>query len=183
MTTRLLRAWLAPLAMVLTFSSYLGAAPLISSDQDLVLKSSGTATWMRVVRVYDAALFAPSSARVEQVLQKDVPLSLKIEYLISVSADNIIKAADVALARQHSPEVLDRYSTHIQRLHQSYQSAELGDRYRLDYRPGEGITLWFNDQYLVSIDDDEFARLYVGIWLGEQPLSERLRTALLNWRD
>ncbi|WP_159435525.1 chalcone isomerase family protein [Ectothiorhodosinus mongolicus] len=156
---------------------------MIPSNQDLVLKSSGTATWMRFVRVYDAALFAPSDARVEQVLQKDVPLSLKIEYLIGVSADNIVKAADVALARQHGPEVLDRYSTHIQRLHQSYQSTEPGDRYRLDYRPGEGISLWFNDQYLVSINDDKFARLYVGIWLGEQPLSERLRTALLNWED
>ena len=183
MITRVTKIWFAILALVLVFSGQVGAAPASSSDHDLVLKSSGTATWMRIVRVYDAALFAPSDAEVEQVLQKDVPLSLKIEYLIGVSAENIIKAADVALARQHKPEVLDRYSTHIQRLHQSYQSAEPGDRYRLDYRPGEGITLWFNDQYLVSINDDEFARLYVGIWLGEQPLSERLRTALLNWED
>lgn len=147
---------------------------------DLPLRGAGTATWMRVVNVYDAALFAPVNAGSRQLLSDDVPVKLELAYHTRVTAAQIIKAAEVVLERQHGPGVLDTYRDQIRQLHASYRDVSRGDRYRLELKPGQGVHLYMNDELLITLEDEAFGRLYLGIWLGEDPLSDNLRTALLE---
>ena len=148
---------------------------------NLILRSTATATWMKFVDVYVAGLYAPGSSNPQQVLDGSKPLSLEIGYLVALDREKLVKAANIALARQHNEVKLSAHKQYINQLHDKYLGVKEGDRYRIDFRPGNGLKLILNDRQLAHINDDEFALLYLGIWLDEKPLSEPLRTALLDW--
>ena len=176
------------LTLIVSLSFFAGAQVIAAEDVrftpgkgELELKSSATATWMRFIEVYQAALYAPHEIQAEEINTSLVPLSLELTYLTGVSKDNIIKAAEVALQRQHDTATLDKFAEQITALHQSYRDTAKGDKYRLDFDPASGVSLYFNDSLLVAFGDVSFGRLYVGIWLDEPPLSQPLRTALLDW--
>ena len=40
-----------------------------------------------------------------------------------------------------------------------------------------------NGELLVSVEGDDFARAYFGIWLGEEPIAPPLREAVLDGED
>jgi hypothetical protein len=150
---------------------------------NLELRSTATATWMKFIEVYVAALYAPGSSRPEQVLDGSQPLSLDIGYLRPLKREQIIKAAELALARQHDDVTLLSYIQELEEIHSLYRHINKGDHYRIDYIPGDGLRLLLNDNLLIHIKSDDFALLYLGIWLDDKPLSEPLRTTLLDWSD
>ena len=69
----------------------------------------------------------------------------------------------------------------VNALHGFYQDVSEGDRFRLDIEPSNGLSLFFNDELLYQNASLDFARYYVGLWLAENPLSDSLRTGLLDW--
>ena len=174
-------ALLAALAFAVNANPAQSVSTFVPVKGELELKSSATATWMRFIDVYEAALYAPAGVTPDDIASEALPLSLELAYLTSVSKDNIIKAADVALQRQHDPARLAQYAAQVTQLHESYRDVGKGDRYRLDLDPAKGVGLYLNDEELVYFADADFGRFYIGIWLDEPPLSQPLRTALLSW--
>ena len=138
----------------------------------------GTARYAGVVQVYDAALYAPSREAAD-ILGGATPKRLEIVYHRSIEAGMMIQAAQRTLERQHGADTLRRWQPQIERLHAAYRDVAAGDRFALATAPGRGLWLEFNGRESVRIADDEFAKLYFGIWLGEEPLSASLREALL----
>lgn len=149
---------------------------------DLELVGAGEARYMGVIRVYRAELHAPAAARAEEIVAAASSFCLRLHYRVALAADDFIKAADTILARQHTQQTLDRVAPLITRLHQSYRDVKKGDYYGFCYNASTRSTaLILNDEVLVTIDSAEFARIYSGIWLGEQqPLSTELRRQLLD---
>ncbi len=140
---------------------------------------SGTARYGGIIRVYDAALYAPSRSSRADILDTAVPKRLEIVYHRSIEAELLAEAAQHTLERQHGTDVLDRWRYDIQRLHAAYRDVSDGDRFALAVVPGQGVTLEFNGREVARIDEPEFGRIYFGIWLGDEPLSASLRDALL----
>jgi len=152
------------------------AAPVSHPDfqptrGDVELKSTATATWLAFIDVYDAALYASSSAQANRLLVDKSPFSLEIRY----------EAADVALGRQHTEEQRAKYQSDVDALHTFYQDVVEGDRFRLDINPNNGLSLFFNDGLVYQNANLNFARYYVGLWLAEEPLSDAVRLGLLDW--
>lgn len=152
-----------------------------STRGGLELKSTATATWLRFVDVYDAALYTNPDAKARQTLVADQPFSLEILYKVSLSKSQLIEGADVALGRQHSEQERALYQNDVDALHLFYQDVVEGDRFRLDISSDEGLSLFFNDELLYQNVSISFARYYVGLWLAENPLSDSVRTGLLKW--
>lgn len=146
----------------------------------LQLKSRGKVYYARLIHVYDAALYAPPAVDASALLNYDSPMCLKLHYRVTLERDKFVLAANRVLARQHSPETLEPLRERIEHLHAAYQDIEAGDQYTLCYLPGQTTELSLNTQALVSIKGADFARLYFGIWLGEQPISGKLKSALLQ---
>lgn len=178
-----LAAWLLGVASpgaTVYASSTAFAAQLHDADTTLVRLGEGTAHYARFIPVYDAALYIDQDAGAEDLLDPGVAKRLDIVYRTSIKASDMITAAERTLARQHSDATLARWREEIDALHAAYRDVQSGDRYALVFQPGDGLWLEFNGEPVTRVPAAEFAQLYLGIWLGDQPLSERLKQALIN---
>ena len=149
---------------------------------DLERTGEGTIRWMGIFKVYDAALYTSKNLQAETILADNISKCLVLNYDLDLSANDIIKGANVVLERQNSAETLLNLKEYIDILHNNYTDVKSGDSYTLCYDADSQLTtLLYNNAEVVKIDSPEFARLYFAIWLGEQePISSSLRTELLG---
>lgn len=143
---------------------------------------SGTVYYLGIFKVYDATFYAAADADLTRIINGSSSKCLVLEYNLSISAENIIKGADVVLTRQHDKSVLDQQKQNIDTIHQSYTDVSEGDSYALCYDAGGmKTTLFFNGASVTEVESKEFANLYFGLWLGEkEPISKSLRKKLIR---
>ncbi len=177
------------LATCLAWSAILPVAaaefgPKVSlSDTPLVLQGAGTASYM-FWDVYDAALYAPPGAGEAAIAAAEVPMSLVLAYHRPVAVEDIRKATWAALDRQYDAADRAAIRPKIDAIQNAMVDVGEGDRYRLDWQPERRrLVLHLNGVTRFESDDAELARAYFGIWLGQPPLSDKLRRALLSQRD
>jgi hypothetical protein len=150
-------------------------------ETELKATATATATWLVFIDVYDAGLYAEPSAQASRLLDDKRSFALEIRYKVSLSKAQLVEGADVALGRQHTEQQRALYQADVNALHGFYQDVSEGDRFRLDIDSNNGISLFFNDELRYQNTNLDFARYYVGLWLAENPLSDSLRTGLLDW--
>lgn len=150
------------------------------AGKTLELKGAGIARYAVFIRVYGAGLYGPEGVPASSLLEGGEPKRLEIEYFVDIKASDLALAADTILQRQLSPEQLQALQPRIRQLHDAYRSVRPGDRYVMEYLPGQGTVLKLNGEPLVTVEGRDFARAYFGIWLGDEPLSSNLRNALLG---
>lgn len=150
----------------------------------MVPQGSGTAKYLGFITVYRATLLVGERLEESAVLSPYTSRCLKLQYEVSLKAEDFVLAADTVLARQHSADTLSRMKEDIERLHRAYTNVKAGDEYTLCYSASDQTTrLSLNGVEQVAVPSAEFASLYFGIWLGpEKPLDHRLRNDLLGGR-
>lgn len=130
-------------------------------------------------KVYTAALYGPPNARSTDAILADVPKRLVIRYHRSIDKEKFAEVAEDSL--KDDPAVdLNAVSTRLAQLNSALESVQEGDTYEMAYIPGQGTTLSRNGSKVITIAGLDFAQAYLGIWLGENPYSERLRNQLLG---
>lgn len=149
--------------------------------KEMELHGEGQAYYLKLIKVYDAALYTERRATEEEILQGAVSKCLSLEYDVSLKQNDFIEAANTVLARQYSTEQLDGVRGEIEQLHAGYMDVKDGDRYTLCYDRQESSTaLSHNGKEIVRITSQPFAKIYFTIWLGnESPLDDKLRDNLL----
>jgi len=125
--------------------------------------------------VYNARLFANKPSLPEDFLSDAEPLKLELCYLKAISANMFIEGANKVLPKTLTATLQNE----VNRLHQSYQPVEPEDCYVLEYTPQSGTQLKLNNQTVFSSQVEGFKAVYFGVWLGENPLSESLKSSLL----
>ena len=145
-----------------------------SDEIDWQPLSTATATWMWL-DIYEASLFATVESLPKDFLSDEVPLKLSLCYLKPISSDIFIEGASEVLSKELSPSL----RAEVDRLHQSYQAVEPGDCYALEYTVDQGTALKLNGKPIFNSNQMGFKAVYFGIWLGDHPLSEALKTRLL----
>jgi hypothetical protein len=147
--------------------------------QTLPLRGAGRLVWMRMITVYDAALYLPDGVPGKDVLQ-DVPKRLELRYHISIKGEKFGESAVPFLEKNVPREELARLKPRLEQLNRLYRDVKEGDRYALDYAPGKGTTLSLNGSPLGTIEGADFAAAYFRIWLGAKPISDTLRDELIG---
>jgi hypothetical protein len=147
--------------------------------QTLPLRGTGRLVWMRVVTVYDAALYLPADVPGRDVL-RDVPKRLELRYHISIKGERFGESAAPFLEKNVAAEELVRLKPRLEQLNLLYRDVKEGDSYSLTYVPGKGTTLTLNGNPLGTIGGADFAAAYFTIWLGERPISETMRDDLIG---
>jgi hypothetical protein len=155
------------------------AAQWRTGSEQLERKSQTVLNYLWV-DVYAAALFTPPDVSPKDAVNQQRGQRLELYYFRDIDRSDVIKAASQTLQRQQSPATLSRLQGELDRLHASFQNIRPGDRYALDYLPGRGMNLERNGQVIFSSPNAELARVYLGIWLAPEGLSDSLRTALLK---
>ena len=133
-------------------------------------------------KLYDARFYtnAEQTVDIDEILDGENTLLLEFDYLRKIKKSIILESSEKILARNMSPDELALIQKRVDLINAMYRTVGEGDRSALSYVPGEGTTLWINGRSIISIKGKDFARLYFRIWLGEQPISERMRDALLR---
>jgi hypothetical protein len=133
-------------------------------------------------KLYDAALYAPADTEPEDVLTARTSYRLQFRYLRELNKSIILESSAKMLKRNLSAQELAQIAKRVARLNAAYTTVKGGDQSSLTYQPEVGTTLRINGKPVVTIEGDDFARLYFQIWLGERPISESLRESLLGRR-
>jgi hypothetical protein len=155
-------------------------APEISVDGlTIPLRGTGRLVWMKLVTVYDAALYLPGDAVGKDAL-RDVPKRLELRYHISIKGEKFGESAEPFLKKNVRAGELAGLRPRIEQLNRLYRDVKEGDRYALDYAPGKGTTLSLNGSPLGTIEGADFAAAYYAIWLGAKPISDTMRDELIG---
>jgi len=161
------------------------AEQLRLGDQELRLHGTGLLRYKVVFRGYVAALYLGDSlvgdATVSSVLT-DEPRRLEIEYFWAIPAKEFAKATIAGISQSTDASTFETLRDRIEQLNVLYEDVEAGDRYAITYLPGVGTELARNGRSLGTIEGADFAKALFGIWLGDQPLDESLRSQLLMRR-
>ncbi len=145
----------------------------------LPLRGVGLAKYLRVFKVYVAALYLDPSVTPERALD-DVPKKLELSYLRPLKAGDFAQAADKVLPDNVPPTTIAKIRSRLEQLHQLYQDINPGDRYSLTYLPGVGTELAHNGTIKGIIPGADFAAAYFAIWLGPDPINQALKDGLLG---
>ncbi|MBC7962013.1 MAG: chalcone isomerase family protein [Steroidobacteraceae bacterium] len=159
-----------------TFAESAQAGPVALS-----LHNSALLRYLKVIKAYVAALYLPKGVEPGLVLS-DVPKRLELNYLVPIKGPDFGKGAEPTLERNQTPAELARLRSRIDRINAVYRDVKPGDRYALTYLPGKGTELALNGAPLVVIEGADFAAAYFGIWLGREPIDEKLKRGLLRER-
>ena len=150
------------------------------NGKTLLKTGEGTLRWM-FIKVYEGAFYIDAD-RPQADPFEDVAKQLVLEYRVKISADQFRESGTEYLRRNVDEKALESLQERLQRLNAAYVDVGKGDRYTLAYLPGKGTTLLLNDEPLVTVEGADFARAYFTIWLGEDPVKESFRDALLEDR-
>jgi hypothetical protein len=131
-------------------------------------------------KLYDVALYAAPGATAKDVLAAQTHFRLQFRYLREIKKSIILESADKMLRKNLSPAELRQISERVDRINEAYRTVKDGDRSSLTYQPDVGTTLAINGKPQITIEGEDFAHLYVKIWLGEQPISQTLRQSVLG---
>lgn len=105
---------------------------------------------------------------------------LTFTYTRNLPADTLVEQGMRILRQSNTPADLEQRAALIDRVNQAYQDVRKGDSYTFTVIPGQGTWLHLNDKEILFLQDADFGLWYLNIWLGETPMSENLRNALLN---
>jgi hypothetical protein len=146
----------------------------------LELRGKGILIYAVFFEVYQAGLYLPANVTSEKVLS-DVPKRLEIHYNYKIKAQEIISAAQKALAKNWNPEILKAEKEKLDLINSAFVDVKPGDSYALTYLPTKGTELSLNSVPQINIKGARFAALMFSIWLGKNPLDQNLKQALLGY--
>lgn len=148
----------------------------------LQLNGQYTYKFLGIYKLLEIDLYLPESYDVQRD-PTEQPISLTFTYNRSFTGEQLVKQGNEAIAAEGTDEENRRFANALTQLNAAYQNVEKGDRYRLDYLPQSGLSLFLNDQKVISITEQGFAQYYLKIWLGERDECQPIKRALLPQLD
>ena len=124
--------------------------------------------------IYNSSLFT-HSGRYEENLDQDV--ILKIEYLKDITAEELIKRT--VEQWQHLKYKKSDYETFIPNLKRIWPNISAGDSLTL-YRNNQSTEFYFNNTNIGVIDNEQFYKLFLAIWLSPDTSEPELRQSLIG---
>ena len=153
---------------------------LNTNEIQWTLQGTGSYRYKGLFLVHTAGLYRGKGLAAKRVLEVDQPRRLVLTYARKVPRTAMIDAANNFLAKNMDAKSLAKLKPRIDRLHAAYKDVKAGDSYALSYQPGKGTSLLFNGNSLLLVEGNEFADAYFRVWLGEKPVSSKLRDNLLG---
>ncbi len=132
--------------------------------------------------VYIGALYLPSkAATAQEVLSQPGPKRMLLHFVYDeLSAPKLVDAWNEGFAANTSDAELAPLRARIGQFNALFTTTRKGDVITLDYLPGEGTRVSHNGQAKGTIPGEDFNRALLKIWLGDKPVTEDLKKALLG---
>lgn len=128
-------------------------------------------------KVFDIALYESDP------VQEDVfalPLYLEIRYNRALSGERLAKTGREILHDLKGGSFMKKWAQPLGALDMAYADVSKGDRYGIFYAQEKGLVLYRNHEEVLAVQDPEFARAYLDIWLGGHDKTEGITKTLLE---
>ncbi len=134
--------------------------------------------------IYQVALYLPRRLDDPRaVLGDEMPRRVRIALLRDISAERDAELLLSGLEDNNTPAELAAIRPqleHFLALIRALGTVPKGSVVLLDYLPRVGTRVWLNQRLLETVPGAAFNRAVLKIWLGEQPIQENLKKALLG---
>lgn len=150
---------------------------------DLVLNGSGMRTLklpMVTLNMYEAGLYVTTKTHdMMNLLDSDKMMGLKIRIISRFINSERMTIAAVDGFEKSTHGHMEHIRKDLDRMLKVFSSdIEQGDVYDLIYDPESGTHMYKNGQFSDSVEGKEFKKALFGIWIGDQPIQEKLRNNL-----
>ena len=151
--------------------------------QELVLNGAGMRQRL-VFKVYVGALYVPQKTSIPaEVTAKNQPRRMSLLLQRDVSADMLLEAMRAGLADNNSQAQLDAIKPQVEQFATIFKSvgeAKSGQVIHIDYTPSEGTRILLDGEAKGIISGEPFNKALFNTWLGDRPVQESLKKALLG---
>lgn len=149
---------------------------------DLHLNGLSVLKWARLFDVYAGAFYLPDNIPGAQ-WSHEGPKKLELSYFREIAAKGFAEASDKILKENLAAAEYEKLAERLKTFYGFFQDVKPGDRYSINYLPGNGTELRLNGNVMGSVPGHDFAVAYFGIWLGDKPINKRFRDELLSDRQ
>ena len=151
--------------------------------QELVLNGAGMRTRL-FIKVYVGALYVPQKTNNTQgVVGPNQPRRMTLALQRDIGADQLLEALRAGLAENNSQADLDAIKPQVDQFATIFKSvgeAKAGQMLVIDYIPAEGTRVSLDGAVKGTIAGEAFNKALVSTWLGDKPVQESLKKALLG---
>lgn len=152
-------------------------------SNNLVLNGSGVRSKF-FIDLYVAALFVSEKKDSSEAILSDTGAKrIALHMMRDISAETLSKSFNKAIADNLTPaemEALEPQLKQFTKLLATMGEAKEGDVITLDYLPGTGTDINFNDVTMGTIAGAAFNNALLRVWLGDKPVQESLKKRLLG---
>ncbi len=150
-------------------------------ETDLVLRGTGSLRYWGFL-VYTAGLYAPPDALPDDDIAAQ-PHMIRLHYHRSLTEENFRESTTEGIEKNSRTDAA-KLADPLDEVNDLYRDVKQGDEYRVVYDPEVGVSLYFNETFQGTITGGEdFARAYLGIWIGPEALSSSMRDKLWGVDD
>lgn len=151
--------------------------------RELLLNGAGMRTRL-IIKVYVGALYLPQKASTAQAaLEKDEPRRMSLTLQRDVNYEQLLEAMRAGLAENNSQADLDAIKPQINefvKIFASVGEAKAGQVIWIDYLPEAGTRVALDGSAKGTIMGQAFNRALMKVWLGDNPVQESLKKAMLG---
>lgn len=153
-------------------------------EQPLLLNGAGI-RYKFFFKIYIGALYlAEKNANVSEILQRDQPNRVLMHFVYDeVSREKLVSAWNDGFSSNLSSEAMQQLEPRLQLFNDMFTGVRSGDIILLDYLPGKGTRVSVKGQVKGAIEGADFNRALLSVWLGDDPVTEELKQALLGIED
>jgi hypothetical protein len=158
---------------------------LEGGDQELVLNGAGVRTKF-MMKVYAIGLYLPEKIHhSDGVLGLKAPKRVLISILMrEITSDQFMNALREKLSSDLTPDEMKAMQASLGQVNEIMQSVKTlrkGQVVSLDFMPGLGTRVVVNGEVRGKyIPGDDFYRALLSGWIGDKPVSDKLKLALLG---
>jgi hypothetical protein len=155
-----------------------GHPPALALEGGAQLSRAGQATrthLLGAVELYSVAVYADGPVLDRAQLQSpDVPKAVRIEIGYQ---DNLRRQIWIDWHRELVPELSPAATSHLRG---AFASLRRGDVVLVEYVPGRGTTIRVDKSVVASDASHDLMLAFLEHWLGQRPVSEELKQALIG---
>jgi hypothetical protein len=154
------------------------------AGSDLTLNGAGLRTRF-MLKIYTIGLYLPKRGEAP-LATSGGPRRIQIVTLRELSAEDFANALIDGIRKNHSETELAGLQSRVEEFRSvllGIRTAPSGTQVRIDWLPANGTRLIINNEVRgKDIAGEDFYRALLRIWIGDKPIDEDLKNALLGKR-
>ncbi|MEM7200188.1 MAG: chalcone isomerase family protein [Planctomycetota bacterium] len=152
-------------------------------DQELQLNGAGLCEWgIFGFDLYRAALYSEAPFRTTEAAlaaAEDQVIVVHLDFVRRLSKAQLEQAYSASV-KANTGEQFPRFEAPLAELLETMKEVQDGDSYTFTVEPDVGVWVQRDGVPLAKIEDPEFGRLFVRLYVGDQPPTKALREGLLG---